>query len=76
MSTQRWILSSGSSCIAAREPWPGMVATYHGPSVDRCLYAKTFKTQAEADKWAIDNKVSSAFRSETLNPIDRDHGGD
>lgn len=53
-----------------------MVATYHGPSVDRCLYAKTFKTQAEADKWAIDNKVSSAFRSETLNPIDRDHGGD
>lgn len=61
----RWILAAdSSSCILYREPWPGMVGTYHGK--ERRLYARQWSSYDEAAAWAREHKVSAVFKPEQL----------
>lgn len=61
----RWILAASStSCILRREPWPGMVGTYHGK--ERRLYARQWSSCDEASAWAREHNVSTAFKPEQL----------
>jgi hypothetical protein len=61
----RWILSaSPTSCILYREPWPGMVGTYHG--TERRLYARQWDSRDAAAAWAKAHAVSAKFVPEQL----------